>query len=85
MAEDEDDAAYRRRRAADTARWRSRCRRKVQLFQIEADEQIYDLMIKYGGLREAQAANKKLAQNAFGKLLRRSLAALLDAETRKKL
>jgi hypothetical protein len=51
-------AARHRRRAADTARWRSRRRRGVQLFQIEAGPREYDLAVEYGGLREDQIADK---------------------------
>jgi hypothetical protein len=67
----------RRRRAADTARWRSRRRRGVQLFQIEAGPHEYDLAIQYGGLREDQISNKVAVKAALGRLLRRALVALL--------
>jgi hypothetical protein len=72
-----DDAARRHRRAEDTARWRSRCRRGVQLFQIEAGPMEYDLAIRYGGLKEARIADKAAVNAALGRLLRLALAALL--------
>jgi hypothetical protein len=70
-------AAYRRRRAADTARWRSRQRRGVQLFQFEAGEREYDLAIRFAGLREDQGGNKTSVNAALGRLLRKALVALL--------
>ena len=69
--------ARRRRRAADTAHWRSRQRRGVQLFKIEAGPKEYDLAIQYGGLRESQVADKAAVAPAFGRLLRRGLVCLL--------
>ena len=77
-------AARRRRRAADTARWRSRRRRGVQLFQIEAGPVEYDLAIKYGGLQEDQTNNKGATSAALGRLLRRSLIALLREDNRQR-
>lgn len=71
----------RRRRAADTARWRSRRRRGVELFQIEAGPREYDLAVKYGGLREDQIADKIAIAAALGRLLRRALVALLREGT----
>ena len=67
----------RRRRAADTARWRSRRRRNVQVFQIEIDAQTYDIMLALGRLRQEQISNKFVVATALGKLLRNALDALL--------
>jgi hypothetical protein len=67
----------RRRRAEDTARWRSRRRRGVELFRLEAGPTEYDLAIRFGGLKEAQISNKKAVNAALGRLLRRALAALV--------
>lgn len=75
--DDPNLTARRRRRAADTARWRSRRRRGVELFSFEAGPQEYDLAVKYAGLREAQTANKVAVNAALGRLLRRALSALL--------
>jgi hypothetical protein len=77
-------AARRRRRAADTARWRSRRRRGVQLFQIEAGSNEYDLAVKYGGLREDQTADKVAIAAALGRLLRLALVALLREDIRRR-
>jgi hypothetical protein len=77
-------AARRRRRAADTARWRSRRRRGVELFSIEAGSREYDLAIRYAGLREDQLSDKSAVSAALGRLLRRALLALLNEETRRR-
>jgi hypothetical protein len=82
-----DDAktgARRRRRAADTARWRSRRRRGVQLFQFEAGPHEYDLAIRFAGLREEQTGNKVAVNAALGRLLRRALVALLHEDVRRR-
>ena len=76
-------AERRRRRAADTARWRSRRRRGVELFQIEAGPQEYDLAVKYAGLRDDQIENKSLVNAALGRLLRMALATLLRENNRR--
>jgi hypothetical protein len=67
----------RRRRAEDTARWRSRRRRGVQLFQIEAGPSEYDLAVRFAGLREDRISDKAAVSAAIGRLLRKALAALL--------
>jgi hypothetical protein len=77
-------AARHRRRAADTARWRSRRRRGVQFFQIEAGPREYDLAVEYGGLREDQIADKAAIAAALGRLLRRALVALLREDERRR-
>ena len=81
-----DDAkvrARRKRRAADTRRWRSRQRRGVQLFQVEAGAFEYDLALRYGGLREHEINNKTAVSAALGRLLRRALFALLREDRRR--
>ena len=80
MPAPDDDVARRRRRAADTARWRSRRRRGVELFEFEAGDFEYDLCVRYGGLREDQTGNKTAVKNALGKLLRKGLVALIERE-----
>jgi hypothetical protein len=84
----DDDGVLRekkRRHAAASARWRSRERRKVQLFEFEAGAYEYNLAVKYAGLREDQTANKVLASAAMGRLLRKALLALvLQEEARRK-
>ena len=80
--DDAKAAARRRRRAADTARWRSRQRRGMALFTFEAGPQVYDLAVKFAGLREDQIGNKVAVNAALGRLLRRALVALLRENTR---
>jgi hypothetical protein len=81
--DDSKTRARRRRRTADTARWRSRRRRGVQLFQIEAGPSEYDLAIRYGGLKDTQVCNKAAVSSALGRLLRKALAALLRESDRR--
>ncbi len=72
--------AYRRRRNADTARWRSREARHVQLHQVEAGDFEYDLCVKYAGLKESQLTNKVAVNTSLGRLLRKALTALILQE-----
>jgi hypothetical protein len=65
-----------------TRRWRSRQRRGVHLFQIEADYEVYDLAIKYGGLREDQLADRAAVAAALSRLWRRAVGALLREAAR---
>ena len=78
--DDAKAAARRRRRTDDTRRWRSRCRRRVQLFTFEADAQLFDMAIKFGELDEGQIGNKDKVSAAIGRLLRRGLATLLEKQ-----
>jgi hypothetical protein len=73
----------RRRRAADTARWRSRRRRGVELFSIEAGAKEYFLAKKYAGLREDEIDDKRAVSAALGRLLRRALTSLLREQAKK--
>jgi hypothetical protein len=79
-----DDAARRKRRAADTRRWRSRRARKVQLFEIEADAEAYDWCIAYAGLREDQIFDKHAVAASLGRLLRMGIVALLEQSNRRR-
>lgn len=72
------DPAYRRRRARDTAAWRSRQRRGVELFKVECGRLEYDFMVRFAGLREDRTTNKAAASAALGRLLRMGLIALLE-------
>ena len=76
-------AAYRRRRADDMRRWRSRQRRGTALFMLEAGPHEYDLAIKFVGLKENQVGNKTAVSAALGRLLHRALVALLREEKRR--
>ena len=78
----EKTAAFRRRRAADTARWRDRLRRGAAVFPVEVDGATFDLMEQYAGLRQSQMDNRKAVSLALGRLLRLALAALLQQSRR---
>ena len=77
---DNNDAARKRRRALATQRWRSRCDRRAMLFRIEIDEQTLEMAVKFGGLNENEIDNKEQIAVSLGKLLRRGLVKLLEAE-----
>ena len=63
---------------------RSRQRRRVQLFQLEAGAREYDLAVKFAGLREDQIDNKVAVNTALGRLLRKALFALLHESKRRR-
>ena len=48
-----------------TRRWRSRCRRQVQLFTLEIDAQPFDMAVKFGGLNESQINNKDQGRGGY--------------------
>ena len=79
LSNDPKARACRRRRRLDTQRWRSRQRRNVELYSIEAGPAEYDLAVQFGGLREG-TRDKRVIAVAIGKLLRRALVALLREE-----
>jgi hypothetical protein len=64
---------FRQRRAADTARWRDRLRRGAAVYPIEIDDQIFQMMERFAGLKRTKWTT--------GKLLRLALAALLRQAT----
>jgi hypothetical protein len=70
-------AAFRQRRAADTARWRERLRQGRAVYPIEVDTMIFDLMERFGGLKATKMNDRKAVTIALDKLLHRALAALL--------
>jgi hypothetical protein len=71
-------AAFRRRRAVDTARWRDRLRRGAAVFSVEIDAATLDLMERYARLRQSQMDNRKAVSLALGRLLRLAFATLLE-------
>jgi hypothetical protein len=81
---DEAERQRKRRRARDTAEWRSRKDRCVSLHQIEAGAFEYDLAIRFAGLKESQLTNKAALNAGLGKLLRLGLAALILQEETKR-
>src|SRR5262249_4860285 len=48
----EKTAAFRQRRAADTARWRERLHRGAAVYPVEVDGPTFDLMERFAGLKE---------------------------------
>lgn len=82
--DDNDEAKRRRKHASDVRRWRSRCKRKVVLFTLEADARLYDMAVKFGGLNESQIDNKDQVAAAIGRLLRAGITALLEKQALKK-
>jgi len=44
-------AAFRRRRAADTARWRERLHRGPAVYPVEVDGTTFDLIERFGGVK----------------------------------
>jgi hypothetical protein len=76
-------AAFRQRRAADTARWRERLQRGAAVYPVEVDGTTFDLMERFGGLRDSKIADRQAVATALGKLLRLALDALLRESGRK--
>ena len=73
----EKTAAFKQRRAADTARWRERLHRGAAVYPVEVDGTTFDLMERFGGLK---TGDRQAVATALGKLLRRALEALLREE-----
>ena len=76
----EKTAAFKQRRAADTARWRERLAHGRACYTVEIDRQFFDLMVRRGFLRDIKASDRKAVTTALGRLLRCALAALLREE-----
>jgi len=76
----EKTAAFKQRRAADTARWRERLHRGAAVYPVEIDGTTFDLMERFGGLKDSRIGDRKAVATALGKLLRRALEALLREE-----
>ena len=70
-------AAFRQRRAADTARWRERLQRGAAVYPVEVDGTTFDLMERFGGLKDSKADDRRAVAAALGRLWHRCLAALL--------
>jgi hypothetical protein len=76
----EKTAAFRQRRAADTARWRERLHRGAAVYPVEVDGTTFHLMERFGGLSDSKITDRQAIATALGKLLRRALEALLREE-----
>jgi len=80
----EKTAAFRQRRAADTARWRERLERGAAVYPVEVDGMMFDLMEQFAGLKAGKADDRRVVAVALGKLLRLAVAALLrEAQSRR--
>jgi hypothetical protein len=73
-------ARHRERRAEDTRRWRERLQRGAAVYPVEVDGTTFDLMERFGGLKDSKTGNRQAVATALGKLLRRALEALLREE-----
>ena len=76
----EKTAAFRQRRAADTQRWRERLSRGAAVYPVELDGTTFDLMERFGGLKDSKIGDQQAIATALGKLLRRALEELLREE-----
>ena len=70
----EKTAAFRQRRAADTARWRERLANGRACYTIEVDGSTFDLLEQLGWLPRRTDDRRAVA---IGKLWRRGMDALL--------
>ena len=76
----EKTAAFKQRRATDTARWRERLQRGACVLPVEDDGMTFDLMERFGGLKDSKTGDRQAIATALGKLLRRALEAFLREE-----
>jgi hypothetical protein len=74
------NAAFRQRRAADTARWRKRLHRGAAVYPVEVDGTTFDLMERFGGLKDSKTSDRRAVATALGKVLHGALEALLREE-----
>jgi hypothetical protein len=74
---DDAERERRARRAADTRRCRARQRAHKAIYTLEADEQTFDLAVRFAGLDPDTVSDKQAVTDALAKLLRLALAALL--------
>ena len=61
MPVERTDAA-RQRRAADTRRWRERLHRGAAVYPVEVDGQLFDLMERFGELKDSKTATGRLSR-----------------------
>jgi hypothetical protein len=55
----EKTAAYRRRRADDTQRWRERLHRGAAVYPVEVDGELFDLMGRFCGLKDSKIGDRQ--------------------------
>ena len=70
----------RERRAEDTRRWRERLHRGAAVYPVEVDGTTFDMMERFGGLKDSKTGDRQAVATGLGKLLRRGLEALLREE-----
>ena len=73
----EKTAAFRQRRAADAARWRERLHRGAAVYPVEVDGTTFDLLERFGGLKDNRTSDRRAVAAALGRLWHRAMAALL--------
>ena len=73
----EKTAAFKQRRAADTAHWHERLQRGAAVYPVEVDGTTFDLMERFGGLKAGKADDRRAVAAALGRLWHRAMAALL--------
>jgi len=61
-------AAFRQRRAADTARWRERLHRGAAVYPVEVDGQLFDLMERLGGLKDSKTGDRQAVATVPGQV-----------------
>jgi len=76
----EKATAVRQRRADDTRRWRERLAHGRACYMVEVDGQLFDLMERFGELKDSKAGDRQAVATALGRLLRRALEALVREE-----
>jgi hypothetical protein len=76
----EKTAAFRERRAADTARWRERRANGRACYTVEVDGTTFDLMERVGGLPPNKVSDKNAVRAALGRLFGLAIDALLREE-----
>jgi hypothetical protein len=54
--------------------------RGAAVYPVEVDGQLFDLMERFGGLRDTKTGDRQAVATALGRLLRRALEALLREE-----
>jgi hypothetical protein len=73
----EKTAAFKQRRAADTARWRERIERGMAVYPVEIDGMTFDLLEKFAELDPKKTNDRRAVAVALGKLWHRAMAAFL--------
>ena len=63
---------------SESARWRERLARGAAVYPV--DGQLFDLMERFGELKDSKTGDRQAVATAVGKVLRRALAALLREE-----